>query len=331
VCSSDLGEIEDALVALLNEKGVPDARITATPSSSTLNGPMDAVALSITSPEILVGQIHFDGAVAAVADDLTAFSRQLADRNFDLREVNTSIHNNVHEFFADAGYLDSTIDPPTLAVPRKDLGGYVVDLQVTLHPGNLYRVGSIAIHAEPPATEPELRAVIPFKTGDPASSSTIRTALTELARVYGDYGYLRAQASANLEKNVSNATVAYSFTFSPGAQFHLASIDMSDLPTDLQQELAAFWHATPGALVDKKFQSNLREALEKLHTRYGVFVGARSDPVAHTVVIFLKLRKLPGVSTEPADPGTPIPSSVPSPDLPSPPIPIPQPPRHPRP
>lgn len=327
------GDIEDALVALLNEKGIPDARITAMPSYTSVGGPMTAVALSITSPEILVGETHFDGGVPAIAEKLTTLSRQLADRNFDLRDVNMSIHDNVHEFFADAGYLDSTIDAPTLAAPRKDLGGYVVDVQVTLHPGNLYRVGSIAIHAEPPATVPELRAVIPFKDGDPASASDIRTALTALARVYGDYGYLRAQASANLDKNASNATVAYTFTFSPGAQFHLASIDTSALPTDLQQEFVAGWHGTSGVLVDKNFQSNLRQTLEKLHTHYGIFVGARADPLNHTVVIILKVRKLPGLSTEPADPGTPIPSSVPPPEPPTIPLPLPPPPptHHPRP
>jgi hypothetical protein len=325
------GEIEDALVALLNEKGVPDARITATPSYSALGRPMDAVALSITSPEILVGQTHFDDVVPAIAEGLTTLNRQLADRNFDLRDVSTSIRENVQQIFANAGYLDGAIDAPTLAPPRKDLGGYIVDVQVTLHPGNLYRVASIAIHAEPPATVAELRAVVPFKAGDVASSADIRAALAALARVYGDYGYLRAQASANLEKNARNATVAYSFTFSPGAQFHLASIDTSDLPTDLQQEFTAIWHGTPGELVDRNFQTNLRQTLEKLHTRFEVLVGAMSDPVAHTVVIVLKVRKLPGLSTEPADQGTPIPSSVPPPEAPSLPLPPPPQPRRPRP
>ncbi|HEX5283934.1 MAG TPA: POTRA domain-containing protein [Bryocella sp.] len=324
------GEIEDALVALLSEKGIPDARITAMPSYSSVGGPMDAVALSITSPEILVGQTQFDGVIPAIAEKLTAFDRQLADRNFDLRDVNTSIRDNVQQIFADEGYLDGTVDAPTLAAPRKDMGGYVVDVQMTLHPGNLYRVGSIAIHAEPPATVAELRPAIPFKNGDPASASDIRAALTALARVYGDYGYLRAKASANLEKNASNGTVAYSFTFSPGAQFHLASIDASDLSPDLQQEFTALWHGMPGALVDKNFQTNLRQTLEKLHTHYGVFVGAKSDPEAHTVVIVLKLRKIPGLPTEEGDPGTPIPSSAPPLESPLPPIPPPPQSRRPR-
>lgn len=306
------GEIEDALVALLSQKGIPDAHITAMPSYTSVGGAMDAVALSITSPEILVGQTHFDGGVPAIAEKLTTLSRQLADRDFDLREVNLNIQDNVHEIFGNAGYLDGAIDAPTFSTPRKDLGGYVVDVQVTLHPGSLYRVGSIAIHPEPPATLAELRAAIPFKDGDPASSSDVRAALTALARVYGDYGYLRAQASVKLDKNASNATASYSFTFSPGAQYHLASIDTSALPTDLQQEFAALWHGTPGALIDKNFQSNLRETLERLHTRYGIFVGAKADPMTHTVVIILKLRKLPAVEPTPSGPSDLVEPSAPT-------------------
>jgi hypothetical protein len=51
----------------------------------------------------------------------------------------------------------------------------------------------------------------------------------------------------------------------------------------------------------------------------GIFVGVKRDPDAHSVVILLQLRKLPGVSTEPGDSGAPLPSSVPPPPPPMPP------------
>ena len=317
------GEVEDALVALLREKGVPDAHVTALPSSDTPGEAMNAVALSISSPSILVGQVHFDGAVPVLAEKFTTLAQTLADRNFDLREVNTIIHDSTQTIFDDAGYLDAKNDPPIFAPPRKDLAGYVVDVQVPLHPGALYQIGSIAIHAEPPLTDSDLRAVLPFKTGDPSSSSGIRNAVSALAHVYGDYGYLQARASATLDKNVSNHTVNYSFTFSPGAPFRLASIDASAFPTELQQEFSSLWHVAPGALVDKSLQTNLRNTLEKLHTHMGVLVGAKRDPIAHTVVIMLQLRKIPGVSLEAGDPGTPIPSSTPPPQPTAPPLPPP--------
>ena len=301
------GEVEDALVALLRDKGIPDARVTALPSSESPGGPMDAVALSISTPEILVGEIHFDGTVPAVQEKLTAFTNELSGRTFDLRQVNTMIRDSTHEIFSDAGYLDATNEPIVFTAPHKDLAGYVVDVRVPMSVGPLYRISSIAIHPEPPLSDSDLRSALPFKAGDPASAADVRSAVSALAHVYGDHAFLQARASANLDKNPSNHTVAYSFTFSPGQQFHLASIDASALPTELQQEFSSLWHVAPGALVDKDFQANLRDTLQKLHTRMGVFVGAQRDPAAHTVVIILQLRKLPGVSAESADTGAPIP------------------------
>ena len=325
------GEVEDVLVALLKEKDIPDARVTALPSSDSPGEPMNAVALSISSPEILVGQVHFDGAVPAVAEKLTTLAHALADRPFDLREVNTAIHDSAQAIFEDAGYLDAINDPLVFAPPRKDLGGYVVDVQVPMHAGPLYHIGSIAIHPEPPLSDSDLRAVLPFKTGDSASSSGVRAAVSALAHIYGDHGYLQARASASLDKIISNHTVNYSFTFSPGGQFHLASVDASELPTELQQEFSGLWHVAPGAVVDMDFLTNLRDTLQKLHTRMGIFVASQRDPTAHTVVIILQLRKIPGVSTESGDPGTPIPSSAPPPQPPASTLPLPPGPRRPRP
>jgi outer membrane protein assembly factor BamA len=148
--SNQTGEVEDALVALLREKGIPDAQVKALPSSESLGEPMNAVALSISSPEILVGQLHFDGTVPGVVEKLNTLSHALADRNFDLRDISTTIRDSAHEIFADAGYLDASTDALVFAPPRKDMGGYVVDIQVPMHPGPLYHIGSIAIHAEPP-------------------------------------------------------------------------------------------------------------------------------------------------------------------------------------
>ncbi len=317
------GEVEEALIALLRDKGIADARVTALPSSESPTDPMNAVALSISSPEILVGQVQFGSPPPDVVEKLTTFAHALTDRNFDLRETSTTIRSSTQSILSDAGYLDATLDPLVFAPPRKDLGSYVVDIQTSIHPGPLYHIGSIVLHPEPPLTDSDLRVVLPFKTGQTATAEDVRNAVTVLALVYGDRGFLEARASANLDKNVSNHTVNYSFSFSPGVQFHLASIDASALSPELQQEFSSLWHVAPGALVDKPFQDNLRSTLEKLHTRMGIYVAAKRNPDGHTVVIMLQLRKLPGISDKPDDP---VPVIVPTAPPPSSQLPTPRPP-----
>lgn len=295
------GQVEDALVALLREKGIPDARVTALPSSAG-SGTMTAVALSITSPEIFIGETHFDGTVPAVDAKLNTLNRELVDRDFDLQDYSDTIHSSTQEIFEDAGYLEIASDPPVFSAPRKDLNGYAVDAQVTVHPGPLYRVGSINIHAEPPVSADEVRAALPLKSGDPASASDLRVATAALARLYGDHAFLQAKASAAIDKVPSNHTVNYSFTFSPGAQYRLAAIDTSALPSDLQREFASLWRIAPGALVDKTLQTTLRQTVRQLHTTSGIVLVAKPNLIAHTVTIALQLRKLPGNGPAPDAP-----------------------------
>ncbi|HTV08886.1 MAG TPA: hypothetical protein VMD97_07570 [Candidatus Aquilonibacter sp.] len=290
------GDVEDALVTLLAEKGIPDARITAMPSSAGATA--TGVVLSITSPEILIGQTQFNGSVPAIDAKLNTLNREIVDRDFDLQDYTNTIRNSVQEIFEDAGYLDASNDPPIFAAPRKDLGRYAIDAQVNIHPGALYRVGAITVHAEPPLAERDLRAALTIKTGDPASASDLRVAAGEMARLYTDRGYLLAKSDAITDKIPSNHTVNDSFTFSPGSQYRLQSIDTSALPTDLQQEFVGIWHVDPGAVVDKALRAKLRDTVRQLHTHYGILVGMRLDPSAHTVVLVLQVHNLPGV-----DPG----------------------------
>jgi outer membrane protein insertion porin family len=297
------GEVEDALVALLRDKGIPGARITAMPP---VGGP-GAVILSIASPEILIGETKFIGTVPAVDVKLNTINREIVDRDFDLQDYTSTIRNSVQEIFEDAGYLDISNDPPVFSAPRKDLGRYAVDAEVTVHPGALYRVGAIHIHPEPPLSEAALRAALPLKPAAPASASDARVAADMLARLYTDQAFLDAHTSVAVDKVPSNDTVNYSFTFSPGAQYRLAAVDTSALPPDLQQEFAGLWRAAPGALMDKSFFATLRQTAKQLHTRSGIFVAAKRDPVKHTIVLFLQLRKLPGV--DPATSAPPDPSA----------------------
>lgn len=318
------GDVENALVALLAEKGIAGAHITAMPSSAGATA--TGVILSITSPEIFIGQTKFDGSVPAVDAKLNTINREIVDRDFDRSDYTNTIHNSVQEIFEDAGYLDVSNDPPVFSAPHKDLNGYAVDADVTIHPGPLYRVGAITLHAEPPVSAEELRAVLTVKSGDPASASDLRVATGEMARVYGDHAYLQARADAITNKIASNHTVNYSFTFSPGAQYRLQSIDTSALPLDLQQEFSRLWHVAPGALVDKNFKAALRDTARQLHTSSGILFGMRPNPASHTVAIVLQLHKLPGVSDRPEDPGTPLPSSIPPTEPPLPAYPPPPPP-----
>jgi outer membrane protein assembly factor BamA len=238
-----------------------------------------------------VGETHFEDGLPAVAAKLERLNHELAGRDFDRQDVTNTIQQTVEEIFQDAGYLDVRNDAPVFSTPRKELTQYVVDTQVTLHPGALYHISMVAFRPEPPLSDAELRAVLPFKAGDAASASDFRVALGELALAYAGHGYLEAKSAATVSRDRANHTMSYSFTFTPGAQFHVASIDTSGLSSDLQQEFRGVWNVAPGAVCDRELTLKLRAAVQQLHSPSTIYAVEQRDSAAHMVVIKLQLRK----------------------------------------
>lgn len=282
-------EVETALVALLRDKGVPDARVTAMQSTSHAGGPMDAIALSLESPQVVIGETRFHGTVPALAASLQAFGGSLNGQDFDSAETAQTVRQTFSEISEDAGYLDARADDPVYAAPRKDRDRYVVDEEVTLEAGELYRISSIDLRPSAPLTESDLRRALQLKAGDPASASALRVAQLQLARPYVERAYLLARATATVNKDAAAHTASYIVSFSPGDQFHFATLDANALPPELQTEFARSWHGAPGALVDQAFRTSLLQAVRGLHGSARVLPNERLQASDHSVTIVLSL------------------------------------------
>ncbi|HZQ42006.1 MAG TPA: hypothetical protein VFA99_02075 [Acidobacteriaceae bacterium] len=284
-------QVQTALVDLLREKGIPDAKITSPLFSR--GGSIDAVALSITSPEVLVGETRFNGAIPSLQPKLTSFSHKLAGQDFDRLTVTDTVRQTSAEIFEDAGFLDISNDSPVFAAPRKELDHYVVDEEVTFHPGELYRISSINLQPAAPMSAADLTKALNVKVGDVASAVALRLAEGYLARPYTERAYLMAKAHGDLHKDPSVHTVACTFTIVPGEQFHLASVDTTALPPAAQAQLAKLWHPAPGALVDRSFQVALFDALRQLPPSIHVTAQHSLNAANHTDTVSLKAHEAP--------------------------------------
>ncbi|HEV2578293.1 MAG TPA: POTRA domain-containing protein [Acidobacteriaceae bacterium] len=286
-------QVQAALVDLLSEKGIPDAKVTSGLSTSRVGGPIDSVALSITSPQVLVGDTRFNGAIPALQPKLTSFSRKLAGQDFDRLTTSETVRQTSAEIFEDAGYLDISNDPPVFAPPRKELDHYVIDEEVTFHPGEIYRIGSINLQAAPPMSTADLTKALNVKVGGVASAVDLRLAESYLAQPYRERAYLTAEAHADLHKDPSTHTVACTFTIVPGGQFRLASVDTSALPPAAQSELARAWHPAPGTLMDQSLRMGLFNALHGLPSSLHVTEQDALDTTNHTGKITIHARETP--------------------------------------
>jgi outer membrane protein assembly factor BamA len=286
-------QVQAALVDLLRDKGIPSAKVTSTLSTSQLGGSIDAVALSLTSPEVLVGETRFDGAIPSLQPQLTTFSRKLAGQDFDRLTMVETVRQTSAEIFEDAGYLDISNDPPVFSSPRKDLDHYVVDAEVTFHPGELYRISSIDLQPAAPMSTADLSKALNVKVGDVASAVALRLAENYLAQPYTQRAYLTAKAHADVRKDPSTHTVACTFTVDPGEQFRLASVDTTALPHAAQSQFAKLWHPTPGTLMDRSLQMVLADAVHQLPPPLHVTAQHELNAANHTDTVVLRAHEAP--------------------------------------
>lgn len=286
-------QVQAALVDLLRDKGIPGAKVTSALATSRVGGPIDAVALSITSPQVLVGETRFNGAVSSLQPKLTSFSSKLAGQDFDRLTTAETVRQTSAEIFEDAGYLDISNDPPVFAAPRKELDHYVVDEEVTFHPGELYRIASIDLQATPPMSVADLSKALNVKVGGVASAVDLRLAENYLTLPYTERAYLMAKVHADVRKDPSAHTVACTFTITAGEQFRLASVDSTALPPAAQSQLTRLWHPAPGALMDQSLQLGLSNALHQLSSSFHIVPQRTLNATNHTGTITLQAREIP--------------------------------------
>ena len=127
---SMLEQVEAALVAILKQKGI-DAEVTPIEGISG-----NSVALAISRPSILLGNIDVQGSLPTLSSRLAEMKAGFAAQEFDQQVLAKSIPLNTTDLYDNAGFLDATADPVTFAPPRKDKDTYLVDASTTVHPAS---------------------------------------------------------------------------------------------------------------------------------------------------------------------------------------------------
>jgi len=276
-------QVEAALTTLLHEKGI-DAKVEAMQGGT-------GTILTITRPEILVGQTHVEGASPAFAAKLDGMGQSIAGQDFGIDETSRTIRQRLSDIYQDAGYLDVLNDAPTFAPPRKDMDRFLIDATVVVHPGEVYRITQIDLAAAPPLSAANLAKATEIKAGDPAGAAALRLAKGELAKAYQDRGYLDAFTSEETAKDSAAHTVAYSFHFTPGEVYHLAGVDTSALPPDVQQAFANDSKLKPGVVAGSDVRQEIVRILQEKNLLRGVKLQSDSDRAQHTLRIVVAAKR----------------------------------------
>lgn len=279
-------QVEAALTGLLREKGI-DAKVTTMQSSTGSGSGVKGVALIITQPQIVVGDVHLQGVLPALAPKLETMQHKLSGDDLDLFETSKSIRDSVADIYQNAGYLDITTDPPVFTAPRKDMDRFVVDANAAVHEGDLYSVAQLDIQPAEPLSHADQEKAVEIKVGDPASPLAMRIGQGELTKAYVNRGYFQATAQVSTRKDSTAHTVAYAYTIAPGELFHLAGVNTSALTPDQQ---AAFSHESQlkiGMPAGREVPQEALRVLVSMHANKAIRSALQLDRAHHTATLVL--------------------------------------------
>ena len=119
------------------------------------------------------------------------------------------------------GRFDAEVDDPEL---RWSDDHQKVGVTWHVHEGAPYTIGSVEIVGAPTEYEPTLRAMVPFKVGDPIDLETYRPLRRALAEKLQDAGFGHARGYSRTFVDQDKKTVAWFYYIDPGPQTKVGSI-----------------------------------------------------------------------------------------------------------
>lgn len=283
-------QVQAALVALLDDKGIHNAQVSARLSAlggSAAGNEVNAVAFSIDQPQVMLRKIQLTGIAPEVASKMDAVLADLTTQDFDTLLSPKAIVDNASDVHRNAGYLDVTVQDPFFSEPYKETVGYGVDASAVVYPGARYHVTTIAFEGLPPGTEAAVAKAAGIHPGDPAGEMTVRVAQAAAAAVLHSRGMLEATASAIITKNSAAHTVAYRLQIVPGPTYSFAGLDISALTAAQQALFLHSFHVRPGVTADETVRAGIIESLRAAGASRAT-IGEERNRATHKVTYILK-------------------------------------------
>jgi outer membrane protein assembly factor BamA len=211
--------IQDTLAAMVTEKAGEPAKVDMTMLAKPGQRAY-AVAFTITSPTIKVGEVDIHGSMA-VSTLIAEISQQMEGRPYNRDRDREELTSSLREAYGANGYIDFVLKDFEAVNPRRSgSGGFVVTLRGTPEPGQLYHIASIVWTETPQFSQAQFDVTNTLKAGDVASLGPLQLTLHNIERAYQAQGYVNAKATATPTLDHEHGTVSYVISVEPGTIFH---------------------------------------------------------------------------------------------------------------
>jgi len=286
--------VRSALIEELAAKNI-QATISATPYSAS--GKVAAVSLTITNPEVRVGEIQWN----STSDDLASKARvvlgQAIGATYSIGGTSSLLERSLTNFYGERGYLevkahatpdtDIAVDPQSINIP----------FVVTVDPGPQYKLGAVQLAPDLVVSQSIFDKQSGLRAGSIASLVALRTNWTFLVRQYHNKGYMRAEVISTPTFDRAQHTVSYLVTAVPGPVYNMGTLRIDNVTDDLRARIQAALKMpagsvfNEGAVLSMTATHDVDPQLERFFTTVDMHYSIRLHEDTRTVDLVITLER----------------------------------------
>lgn len=290
-------QVRAALEQILADQGIK-ATVEAV-ASATAPGSGGTETYSITSPPVVVGEIHPDSKSPALDPGADQILKKLAGQPYDLEGTPSQISTYLGNYYHDKGYLEAHAEPTPLSV-HATADRIEIPFRVSISPGMQYHLGEIRFAPDLVASHADFDRQSRVHFGDTADGQRLTDDWQYIARQYHNHGYMQASIHPAPSFDRFKAMVSFDVTAVPGPVYTMGKLTIENVTDDLRAAILAAWKVPTGAVFNEGAIMSLfavttiggpQSALERVFAAVNVRITQQQNDDAHTVDVTVRLEK----------------------------------------
>jgi outer membrane protein assembly factor BamA len=286
-------QVATALTALLAEKGVQSATVTAVPARDA--SMKDAgIQFHIDAPPIQIGGVNFSGVSSAWVEPVAAIQKAAVGQDFDPANEAT-LATALRAIYHRQGYLDVALTGFAHGEPQVADGKVMVPVSGTIVEGAQYRLAGLHLSGDVLMTPEEFAKAAKIHPGDIANEDLLRGTMAMISGPYKAHGYLRAKIDAKPTMDSAARTVDYAIAVQPGPVFHMGELSLVNLNQQQKAQVLQYWPLRPGDVYDAVLVPQfLTKYKNQLHSLDGWSASYKAFEHEDTQIVDLVVTFRPG-------------------------------------
>lgn len=289
-----LNDVRAAFEEILKEQGIP-AALATTPYGVLGQKAASAISFTITSPQVLIGDIQPEG--GALDPDAQKVLAKVSGAAYDREESSAAIQRDVAEVYRDKGYLETQVNAAQLATLSIASDAVRVPFRVSVTPGPLYKVAAIQLAPGMMVSQADFDKQAHTHPGDVANAEHIAENWHFIERQYHNRGYMKVRVTPAATLDHAAGTVSYAVTADPGAVYTMGKLIIENVSDDLRAAILKAWKMPEGAVFNEGAilgffaTHDVNPQLERIFAAVKIKYTVRLNDDTHTVDTTIRLEK----------------------------------------